>query len=73
MAAKHELEIEISPTGDVQVRVKGAKGKQCMKYVELLATLGRVVDQERTSEFYEPEPDVRITEDTRARITGPDD
>ncbi len=68
MAQRHQLEIEISPSGDVQVRVKGAKGKQCLKYVELLASVGTVRDKQMTSEYYEPEPTVRITDETKTRL-----
>jgi hypothetical protein len=68
MAARHQLEIEISPSGDVQVRVKGAQGKQCLKYVELLASVGKVKDQQLTSDYYEPEPVVQITDETKTRL-----
>jgi hypothetical protein len=30
--ARHDVEITISKTGEVQVHVKGAKGKACMEY-----------------------------------------
>lgn len=68
MAAKHELEIEIAPTGEVQVRVKGAKGKQCLSYVELLNSMGEIKEQQLTSEYYEPEPGVSIVDQTRTRL-----
>lgn len=68
MASKHELEIEIDATGQVQVRVKGAKGKQCLQYVELFNRIGEVSDQKTTSEFYEPDPNVGITDSTRTRF-----
>ena len=68
MAARHELEIEISASGEVQVRVKGAKGKQCLNYVELFTQMGQVGDQKLTGEFYEPEPKVEITDQTRTRF-----
>jgi hypothetical protein len=60
MAAKHELEIEISPSGEVHVHVKGVKGKKCLNYVEIFNTLGKVKEQKVTSEYYEPEPKVGI-------------
>jgi len=69
LAKKHELEIEISATGEVQVRVKGAKGKQCLNYVQLFSTVGKVTDRQLTGEYYEPEPDVRITDQTRTRFS----
>lgn len=68
MAAKHELEIEIGPTGDVQVHVKGAKGKQCLNYVELFSQMGQVKDQQLTGEFYEPEGKVGIIDQMKTRF-----
>lgn len=67
MSSKHELEIQISPTGDVQVHVKGAKGKQCLKYVELFNSLGPVTKKETTSEYYEPDPVVVMTDQMHTR------
>lgn len=61
MAAKHELEIEINAMGEVNVKVKGAKGKQCLQYVELFQTIGEIKDTQVTSEMYEPEPGVQLT------------
>lgn len=54
MARRHELEIEIGPDGRVQVHVKGAKGADCLQYVQLFQTMGQVTDQSLTSEYYEP-------------------
>jgi hypothetical protein len=70
MSNKHELEIEISPKGDVQVHVKGAKGKQCLKYVELFNSLGPVAKKETTSEYYEPDPVVGLTDQMHTRWDG---
>ena len=67
MATKHELEVEISANGKVEVRVKGAKGKRCLDYVQLFNTVGKVGEQQLTSEYYEPEPGVFITDQTRTR------
>lgn len=68
MAQRHELEIEIAPDGKIQVTVHGAKGKRCMEYVELFQTLGRVTDEQKTSEYYEPDGTVSITDSTKTRI-----
>jgi hypothetical protein len=70
MARKHELEIEITATGEVRVHVKGAKGRQCLRYVEVLKGVGHVKNQELTSEYYEPEPKVSIADETQTRIKG---
>jgi hypothetical protein len=58
---QHEVEIEINQKGKVKVHVKGAKGKACMEYAEWLAkVVGKVEEQTRTSEYYEPEVKTRI-------------
>lgn len=67
MAAKHELEIEINAKGKVEVMVKGAKGKRCLDYVQLFSSIGKVEDQQTTSEYYEPDPTVHITDQTQNR------
>jgi hypothetical protein len=59
--AQHEVEIEITKTGEVKVHIKGAKGKSCLTYAKWLTELvGKVKDQQMTSEFYEPEIKARI-------------
>lgn len=59
--AQHEIEIEIGKDGQVKVHVKGAKGKACLEYAKWLTEIiGKVEDQQLTSEFYEPEEKVRI-------------
>jgi hypothetical protein len=59
--AQHEVEITISRTGEVKVHVKGAKGKACMAYAKWLTeVIGRVKDQQLTTEYYEPETKARI-------------
>lgn len=57
----HELEIEISPAGEVKVHVKGVKGPGCMQYAELVEEiLGVRGNRERTSEYYESPTGVEI-------------
>lgn len=54
---KQEIEISISPTGEVSFTVKGIKGASCIDETKFLEqALGgdaAVVDQQRTAEFYE--------------------
>lgn len=58
---QHEVEIEINQKGKVKVHVKGAKGKACLEYAEWLAqVVGKVEEQTRTSEYYEPEVKTRV-------------
>ena len=37
--AEHNIEIEISKTGEVKVHVKGVKGPGCLEYGKLLAEI----------------------------------
>ncbi len=59
--AQHEVDITISKTGEVKVHVKGAKGKACLAYSKWLTEIiGKVKQQQNTSEIYEPEIKARI-------------
>lgn len=69
MAVKHEMEIEISPAGKVEVVVKGAKGKKCMEYVQIFNSMGKVTDKKNTGEYYEPEETVSLIDSIRSRFT----
>jgi hypothetical protein len=55
MAGKKELHIEISPTGEVTVRVKCVAGQACVDESRFLeeALGGGVKARELTSEYYE--------------------
>lgn len=58
---QHNIDITITKTGEVEVHVKGVKGKGCLEYGKLFTELvGKVKDQKFTSEYYEPESKVRI-------------
>ncbi|HWO22720.1 MAG TPA: DUF2997 domain-containing protein [Kofleriaceae bacterium] len=54
---KQDIEIVINPKGEVTFEVKGVKGGSCLdetKFLEqALGGPGAVVDQQKTSEFYE--------------------
>ncbi len=52
---KQEIEITISPTGEVTFQVKGVKGSACLAETKFLEdALGNaVVERERTTEYYE--------------------
>ena len=69
MAVKHEIDIEISPSGKVEVHVKGAKGKKCLDYVQIFSAIGKVSEQQTTGEYYEPETPVSLTDQIRNRTT----
>ena len=64
--AQREFSITIGADGGVEVHVKGYKGKNCSEAVKLFEQIvGEVKAQERTSEFYEPEEQVRWQIDQR--------
>lgn len=52
---KQDIEITISPTGEVTFTIKGVKGAQCLSETEFLekALGGGVLEREKTSEFYQ--------------------
>lgn len=59
--AKHDLEIEITPAGEVKVHIKGAKGKGCLAYAKLMEQIvGKVKSQQLTTEYYEPDEKVSV-------------
>ena len=59
--AQHEVDIEITKQGEVKVHIKGVKGKACLEYAQWLTELvGKVKDQQLTSEYYEPEVKTRV-------------
>jgi hypothetical protein len=57
MSVKKEIEIVINAKGEVTFQVKGVKGGSCLDETKFLEqALGgdaAVVDQQKTSEFYE--------------------
>lgn len=58
--AEQELDITISPSGEVTVRTINIKGAACMDWADLMAQIvGREQSREKTAEFYEQE-DVSI-------------
>lgn len=49
-----EMEITISPTGEVKIQVKGVHGAGCLDLTKDLETqLGAVEDRQLTAEYYE--------------------
>ena len=54
MASKQEIEIVISPDGEVKLEVRGIKGPACAPVVKKLAdAVGELKSQNFTSEYYE--------------------
>jgi hypothetical protein len=52
---KQDIEITISPTGEVSFQVKGVKGKACIDETKFLeqALGGAVLEREHTPEYYQ--------------------
>lgn len=64
--AQREFDITISPNGNVELHVKGFKGRSCLEAVKLFEQIvGELKTQRETSEFYEPEEQVRYNLDQR--------
>lgn len=56
MGIKQEIEITISPAGEVQLHVQGVKGTKCLDITQdLQEALGVIVNSEKTSEYYKDE------------------
>jgi len=54
MADKTELEVFISPEGEVRILTHGLKGESCLEETEVLEkAVGTVKSREKTREFYE--------------------
>ena len=63
---QREFDITIGPDGNVELHVKGYKGKGCLEAMKLFEQIvGEVKSQRETNEFYEPEELVRYQIDQR--------
>ena len=58
---QREFDITIGPDGNVELHVKGYKGKSCLEAMKLFEQIvGELKSQRETSEFYEPEEQVQF-------------
>lgn len=63
---QREFDITIGKTGEVELHVKGFKGRACMDVVKVFEEIvGEMKSQQQTSEFYEPEEQVQHRVDQR--------
>jgi hypothetical protein len=63
---QREFDITIGPGGEVELHVTGYKGKSCLEAVKLFEQIvGELKAQQETSEFYEPDEQVRHRLDQR--------
>jgi hypothetical protein len=61
-----EFDITIGRTGEVELHVKGIKGRGCLDVVKMFEEIvGEMKAQQQTSEFYEPEEQVQYRVDQR--------
>ena len=61
---KQEIEVIITPEGEVQLVTHGIKGPKCVEAVKFLEeALGQVKRRTLTAEYYEP--DVHISGETK--------
>jgi hypothetical protein len=64
--AQREFDITIGPGGEVELHIKGYKGKACLEAAKLFEQIvGELQSRQETSEFYEPDEDVRHRLDQR--------
>lgn len=61
MAVQHEIEFSITPDGNVELTVKGVKGKQCVPIAELFHVLGKIEADRPSAEFYDREEERNVT------------
>ena len=63
---QREFDITIGKGGEVELHVKGFKGRACMDVVKVFEEIvGEMKSQQQTSEFYEPEEQVQHRVDQR--------
>ena len=63
---QREFDITIAANGEVELHVQGYKGKACLEAVKLFEQIvGEMKSQRETSEFYQPEEQVRYQIDQR--------
>jgi hypothetical protein len=63
---QREFDITIGKTGEVELHVKGFKGRACLDVVKLFEEIvGDMKSQQATSEMYEPEEQVQYRVDQR--------
>jgi hypothetical protein len=57
---EREYDLTIEPNGEVQLHVRGYKGKSCLDAVRLFEQIiGELKSKQTTSEMYEPDEVVR--------------
>ncbi len=64
--AQREFDITIGPGGQVELHIQGYKGNACLEAAKLFEQIvGELKARQETSEFYEPDEEVRYRLDQR--------
>jgi hypothetical protein len=64
---QREFDITIAKDGSVELHVKGFKGRACLEAAKIFQEIvGEMQMERQTSEFYEPEEQVRYRQDQRS-------
>jgi len=65
---RKEIEFTVNRKGEVTYSVKGVKGASCLGIADAFHELGRVVNQARTSEYFDSKaPNVLMQHTSRAK------
>ena len=63
---EREFDLTIASNGEVELHVKGIKGRACLDVVKVFEQIvGEMKSQQPTSELYEPEEQVQYRIDQR--------
>jgi Protein of unknown function (DUF2997) len=63
---QREFDITIGKDGNVELHVKGYKGKGCLEAMKMFEQIvGELRQEQKTNEFYEPEEQVRYNIEQR--------
>jgi len=61
VATKRDIVITIGPDGEVDIKVEGVPGKDCLDFTKFLEEeLGDVTAREFTSEYYQLEEEAHV-------------
>ncbi len=61
MVRKKEVEFIITSNGNVEFRINGVQGKQCLPISEIFKALGTIESDQPTAEYYAKEDDQDVT------------
>lgn len=63
---QREYEITIGKSGEVELHIKGYKGRACLNAAKIFEEIvGEMKSEQHTSEYYEPEEQVQHRVDQR--------